>query len=289
MTGIIIKNISNDYTINANGKLYTCKPRGKFRIKNITPLVGDIVTFDEKNNYILDIQPRKNELIRPSIANVDIAVIVTSVKEPNFDTNLLDKNLTIISYNNITPIIYFTKLDLLNKSETDEIYEYIKYYQKIGYQVATNPDELLKLIKKKTVVFTGQSGAGKSTLLNKINPDLELKTDQISMALGRGKHTTRHTEFFVTNDALIADTPGFSKLDFHDMSPIDIRDNMKEMFDNLEHCKYADCMHIKEDGCHVIKLVEKNEIILSRYNNYRNFINRWFYDKNININSIIQK
>ncbi len=278
MRGRIIKNISNDYTINNNGKLYTCKPRGKFRLNNQIPLVGDIVEFDEINNYILKIEPRNNELIRPSIANVDIAVIVTSVKNPNFDTNLLDKSLTIISYNNITPVIYFTKLDLLTKEELKDIDEYIEYYKKIGYYVAKTKEELMAIIKDKTVVFTGQSGAGKSTLLNKINPELALKTDEISLALGRGKHTTRHTELYHINNTYIADTPGFSKLDFIGMNSIDIRDNMKEMFDNLDNCKYDDCMHVNEDGCYIKKLVEKKEILESRYNNYRNFINRWLYD-----------
>lgn len=272
MRGTIIKNISNDYTINANNELYICKPRGKFRLNNITPLVGDNVIFDEKDNYILDILPRKNELIRPSIANIDIAVIVTSVKNPKLDTYLLDKTLTIISFNNITPIIYFTKLDLLNEEETNEINKYTTYYQKIGYIVSTDPVDLIKKIENKTIVFTGQSGAGKSTLLNKIAPHLELHTNEISKALGRGKHTTRHTELYNINNTLIADTPGFSKIDFHGMSSIDIRDNMKEMFDNLEKCKYDDCMHIKEDGCRVIEMVKNSEILESRYNNYKNFI-----------------
>lgn len=274
MTGIITKNISNDYTINCNGLEYICKPRGKFRINNQTPLVGDIVTIDKENKYILEIQKRKNELIRPSVANVDIAVIVTSVKKPEFDSNLLDKQLTIISYNNIIPVIYFTKLDLLNENELKEINKIINYYQHIGYIVSTNPVDLLKIIQKKIVVLTGQSGAGKSTLLNNIDPSLELKTNEISIALGRGKHTTRHTELFSTHNTYIVDTPGFSKLDFHNMTNIDIRDNMKEMFDNLEYCKYSDCMHLKEDGCHVHKLVENKEILESRYNNYKNFINR---------------
>lgn len=274
MTGKIIKNISNDYTIEANEKTYICKPRGKFRINNKVPLVGDIVSFDEKNNYILDIFPRKNELIRPSIANVDIAIIVTSVKNPNFDTILLDKTLTIISYNNITPIIYFSKLDLLNPQEIEEITKYINYYQNIGYQISTNPNDLLKKIKGKNVVLTGQSGAGKSTLLNKIAPTLKLQTNEISLALGRGKHTTRHTEFYKINDSYIADTPGFSKIDLINMSNIDIRDNMKEMFDNLPQCKYQDCMHIHEDNCHVIEMVKNKEILESRYRNYRKFIER---------------
>ena len=274
MKGIIVKNISNDYVVNSNGNLYTCKPRGKFRINNITPLVGDKVIFDEKNNYILEIEPRVNELIRPSIANVDIAVIVTSVKSPNFDTYLLDKTLTIISYNNIIPIIYFSKLDLLNEYEYEQISKYIKYYQDIGYKIATTPEDLLKLIKHKTIVLTGQSGAGKSTLLNKINPKLQLKTDNISKALGRGKHTTRHTELYNIDNTFIADTPGFSKIDFHNMRAIDIRDNMKEMFDNCSHCKYTDCMHIEEDECYIKELMKNNQILKSRYNNYRLFINR---------------
>ena len=278
MKGIIIKNISNDYTLNCNKTNYVCKPRGKFRLNNLTPLVGDIVTFDEKNNYIIDIQKRKNELIRPSVANIDIAVIVTSVKDPDFDSNLLDKQLTIISYNNIKPIIYFTKLDLLDNKQLEEINQIISYYQKIGYTVSTNPVDLLKLIKNKIVVLTGQSGAGKSTLLNTIDPSLELKTNEISYSLGRGKHTTRHTELYETNNTYIVDTPGFSKIDFHDMTNNDIRDNMKEMFDNLHKCKYSDCMHIKEDGCYIKFLVEKKEILESRYNNYKSFINRWYYD-----------
>lgn len=274
MTGRIIKNISNDYTIESNGKLYICKPRGKFRLDDKTPLVGDIVSFDELNNYIIDILPRKNELIRPSIANIDMAIIVTSVKNPDFDTVALDKTLTITSYNNITPIIYFTKLDLLNDDEYQQIKKYIDYYQHIGYLISTTPDDLLKKINGLTVVLTGQSGAGKSTLLNKINPSLKLKTAEISMALGRGKHTTRHTELFETAGSYIADTPGFSKIDLVGMSNIDIRDNMKEMFDNLQYCKYHDCMHLSEDGCHVIELVRNKEILASRYNNYKNFIKR---------------
>ena len=275
MNGIIIKNISNDYTVKCNNEEYICKPRGLFRINNQMPLVGDEVTIDKENNYILEIKKRKNQLIRPSVANVDIAVIVTSVKEPEFDPNLLDKQLTIISFNNITPIIYFNKLDLLNEKETIKINKIINYYKHIGYLTVTNKEELLRLIENKIVVLTGQSGAGKSTLLNKIEPTLKLKTNEISKALGRGKHTTRHTELFKINNSYIVDTPGFSKIDFHDMTNLDIRDNMKEMFDNLDKCKYADCMHIKEDGCYIKKQVENKEILESRYNNYKNFINRW--------------
>lgn len=274
MEGIIIKNESNNYTVRTKKGINTCKPRGKFRLDKITPLVGDIVDIDDINNYLLEIKPRKNCLIRPQIANVDIAIIVTSVKEPNFDSNLLDKLLTIISYNSITPVICLTKMDLLNNDEEKKIKEIINYYKNIGYKVITNNDikELKEIIKDKTIVFAGQSGAGKSSLLNKLDKRLSLETNEISKALGRGKHTTRCVTLYNIDTALVADTPGFSSVDFRGMTKLDIRDNMKEMFDNLEYCKYRDCMHIKEDDCKVKEMVKKGQILLSRYNNYKSFI-----------------
>lgn len=274
MEGKIVKNESNNYTVRTNKGSFICKPRGKFRIEKITPLVGDIVTIDEDNNYILDIKERKNSLIRPQIANVDIAIIVTSVKEPNFDSNLLDKLLTIISYNNIEPVICLTKLDLLNSDEKKEISSIMNYYENIGYKVTDNNNlsEIMKIIEGKIIVFAGQSGAGKSSLLNKLDKTLSLETNEISKALGRGKHTTRCTTLYDINGALIADTPGFSSVDFLGMTKQDIRDNMKEMFDNLQYCKYRDCMHIKEDDCFVKRLLEKRKILPSRYENYKKFI-----------------
>lgn len=276
MEGIIVKNISNDYVVLCKNGEYTCKPRGKFRNDKITPLVGDTVVIDPDNKYILDIKPRKNMLIRPSVANIDQALIVTSVKEPDFSTNLLDKLLVVITYNNIEPIICLTKLDLLNDSELKEIKKYIEYYESIGYKVILNTDKkkLKDILKNKLTVITGQSGAGKSTLLNTLDKNLELKTNEISKALGRGKHTTRHVELYHIYDGLVVDTPGFSAIDLSDIPNIGIRDNMKEMYDNLDDCKYRDCMHIKEDGCAVKKKVETGEILQSRYNNYKSFIER---------------
>ncbi len=274
MEGIIIKNESNNYTVKTSKGINICKPRGKFRIDKITPLVGDTVIIDDLNNYLLEIKERKNSLIRPQIANVDVALIVTSVKEPNFDSKLLDKLLTITSFNNIKPLICLTKIDLLNKEEKNKIKDIMEYYKHIGYDVITNEDikELKKLLKNKITVLAGQSGAGKSTLLNKLDKSLSLETNEISKALGRGKHTTRCVTLYNVDGALVADTPGFSAVDFHDMTKLDIRDNMKEMFDNLDKCKYRDCMHLKEDGCYVRKMVGEHKILESRYNNYKSFI-----------------
>ena len=276
MQGQIIKNVSNDYTVLSNEQKYTCKARGKFRKLNLTPLVGDQVVFDEKNNYILEILPRKNSLIRPPVSNIDQVIIVTSVKKPNFDTNLLDKMLSIVEFNNIKPIICLTKLDLLEKSELDEINQYINYYKKIGYNVVINTelDKIKDLIRDKINVFTGQSGAGKSTLLNKLDSSLNLKTDEISLALNRGKHTTRHTELINVCNSWIADTPGFSALEFIGMENSDIRDNFIEFNEYKELCKYKDCMHNLEDVCEIKNKVNDNTILKSRYENYLKFIRR---------------
>ena len=275
MEGRIIKNISNDYVVKVDNKLYTCKPRGKFRISNLTPLVGDIVEIDNNNNYIIDIKKRKNSLIRPSVSNIDKAIIVTSVK-PKLDTNLLDKLLVLTMYNNIEPVICFTKLDLLNLEELKEINSIINYYESVGYVTVKNTeiDKIKSILKNNLSVFVGQSGAGKSSLLNKLDSKLELKTNEISKALGRGKHTTRHVELFEVCEGLVVDTPGFSSLDLSSLSNMDIRDNMKEMFDNLDKCKYRDCMHYKEDGCYVKSLVNNNVILKSRYDNYISFLRK---------------
>lgn len=269
MQGKIIKLISNDYSV-LSDKIYICKSRGKFRNQHITPLVGDNVVFDEINNYILEINNRKNELVRPPVSNVDNAYIITNVK-PSFDNNLLDKLLCIIEYNNINPIIVFTKLDLLNEIELKEINEYIAYYKQIGYQVFINTEinKIKETFKDKISVFTGQSGAGKSTLLNNINKELNIKTDEISKALGRGKHTTRHVELIEMCGGFVADTPGFSSLDFNGMENIDIRDNFIEFNEYKDLCEYRDCMHLDEVNCGI---KNNDKILNSRYENYLNFL-----------------
>ncbi len=270
LEGKIIKLISNDYTV-LSDKLYVCKCRGKFRNERITPLVGDNVLFDPENNYILEIKERKNELVRPPVSNIDQAYIVTNVK-PTFNSNLLDKLLCIIEFNNIKPIIIFTKIDLLSEEEKEEINEVINYYKSIGYDVYINTevDKIKASMKNKISVLSGQSGAGKSTLLNKIDKDLNLKTDEISIALGRGKHTTRHVELISVCGGWVADTPGFSSLDFAGMDNTDIRDNFIEFNEYKDNCRYRDCMHLNEEDCNV---KNNQKILKSRYANYVSFIN----------------
>lgn len=276
MIGKIVKNISNDYTVLIEDTKYVCKPRGKFRKDKIVPLVGDNVKIDIKNNYILDILPRKNALTRPAVANIDQVVILVSTKNPNFDTNLLDKLLVVIEYNNITPIICISKTDLLSDKELEEIEEYKKYYETIGYRVFYNYEvsEIKKIFKDKITAFTGQSGSGKSTLLNKIDVNLNLKTDEISLSLGRGKHTTRHTELIPLEGGLVADTPGFSALDINALSNDDIRDNFIEFNKYRDECEYRDCSHILESKCMIKEKVTTKEILESRYNNYLKFIKK---------------
>ena len=274
MEGIIIKIISNDCTVFASGISYVCKPRGIFRKHNIVPLVGDKVLFYEKDQIITEILPRKNELIRPKIANVDCAFIIVSVKKPDLDLNLLDKLLVTIEYNNIVPVICLTKLDLLDNKEN--ILKIRKYYEKIGYLVFENTklEEIRKYFNNKTIVFTGQSGAGKSTLLNMLSENLNIKTNEISLALGRGKHTTRHVELISMFGGNVADTPGFSSLDFHDMTNLDIRDNFIDFNLYRDMCKYKDCMHDKDDNCIIKEKVLSGDILKSRYENYLKFISR---------------
>ena len=273
MEGQIIKILSNLYTVNSNGKNYLCHVRGRFRNDKITPTVGDYVKFDEKNNCIMEILPRKNTLQRPLVSNIDRCIIVTSCKKPDFSSNLLDKLIVVLEYNNIEPIICFTKLDLLSDDELKEINNIRDYYKKIGYIVLDNQniEEIKKVLINNTVALTGQTGAGKSSLINRLDPNLKLETGEISLALGRGKHTTRHVELIELFGGKILDTPGFSSIDLNNLTKEDIKNGFIEF--SRFNCLYSDCMHIKESECKVIEAVNNGEILESRYENYKKFIN----------------
>ncbi len=273
MQGQIIKIISDLHIVKSNNETYPCKPRGIFRKEHITPLVGDYVLFHKEKKIIEKVLPRRNEFQRPKVSNVDQAFIVTSLIHPDFSLNLLDKLLVLMEIHKVEPIITITKEDLVDKEELIKINEVLDYYKKIGYKVISNKDldSIKKLISNKTSIFIGQTGAGKSTLLNKLNPGgWNLETGEVSLALGRGKHTTRVVELFDFLEGKVVDTPGFSALDFYKDSKEKIRDAFIEF--KKYPCPFKDCSHTKEKECFVKEQVLANNIMKSRYENYLNFI-----------------
>ncbi|WP_106497668.1 ribosome small subunit-dependent GTPase A [Lentibacillus sp. Marseille-P4043] len=279
--GRIIKALSGFYYVQSEGKVYQCRGRGVFRNKNITPLVGDFVSFDKSNpdeGYIQEIKSRENQLIRPPIANIDQAIIVSSAIMPDFNPLLLDRFLVLIESKRIEPVIFITKMDAIADEEKERIESYQKHYQQIGYSVellsAKQPEGLANLIDyfaKQVTVIAGQSGVGKSSLLNALKPSLLLKTADISKSLGRGKHTTRHVELVEVNGGLVADTPGFSSLDFNEVDLDMLADCFPEIREREENCKFRGCKHYKEPKCAVKQAVETGDIPLFRYEHYVNF------------------
>lgn len=272
MQGQIIKIVSDLHFVSFEDQIYPCKCRGIFRKEHITPLVGDYVLFSKDKKLIEKIYPRKNEFKRPKVSNIDQAFLITSLVNPNFSLNLLDKLITLMELHKVEPIICITKEDLATHKDLTIINEQLNYYRNIGYKVVSNQDldTIKELISNKTSVFTGQTGAGKSTLLNKLNPDWNLETGEISLALGRGRHTTRVVEMFSLFGGKVMDTPGFSALDFLGYTKEEIRDSFVEF--KKYPCPFKDCMHTKEKECLVKQAVLDNNILETRYTNYLNFI-----------------
>ena len=272
MKGQIVKISSDLHFVNFEGVVFPCKCRGIFRKEHIIPVVGDYVLFSKEKKLIEEILPRKNIFQRPKVSNIDRAFLITSLKLPDFSLNLLDKFLVLMEMNNVEPIICITKGDLLTEDELIKINEVLDYYRSIGYTVVFNTeyDKIKELLKDKTSVFTGQTGAGKSTLLNKLNPDWNLETGEVSLALGRGKHTTRVVELFDFCNGKVMDTPGFSSLEFKNYTKEAIRDAFVEFLDYP--CPFKDCNHTKEEECEVKKEVLNKHILESRYLNYLSFI-----------------
>lgn len=269
--GKIIKALSGFYYVLDGDQVIQCRGRGVFRKNKVTPLVGDDVVYqadNDKEGYILEIKDRFNELVRPPISNVDQAVLVFSAKEPTFSTSLLDRFLVLVEAGDIRPIICITKMDLVDDDALKEqIHQYAEDYRNIGYSVYLTSmksgrgiEDIIPHFQDKITVFAGQSGVGKSSLLNAISPDLELKTAGISAHLGRGKHTTRHVELIDINGGLVADTPGFSSLEFAGIEAEDLGQTFLEIGEKSAECKFRGCLHIKEPNCAVKRAVENGEI-----------------------------
>lgn len=274
MNGQIIKIMSDLHFVSYHNEIYACKCRGIFRKEKILPLVGDYVEFDIEKKLITKILPRRNSFQRPSVANIDQAILVISLKTPDFSLNLLDKFISLMEINDVDVVICITKSDLVSEIELERIKDILSYYEDLSYTVIYNTEiaRLKELLKGKTSVFTGQTGAGKSTLLNKLDSTLKLQTGEVSKALGRGKHTTRVVELFELFGGKVLDTPGFSSLELTNYGVDKIRDSFIEF--KRYPCIYKDCLHKNEKECLVKKAVDDNNIMKSRYDNYLKFIER---------------
>ncbi len=272
-TGRIIKALAGFYYVEFNGALYQTRARGLFRKTEESPIVGDFVDFqieNETDGYITNIHARKNELKRPTVANIDQVVITMSLKSPEFSFYLLDRFLAYVEAYDIEPVIVVTKLDLLeDKSLIDTILDtYGELYPLYFTDHKEINAELLDIFEDKVTVLSGQSGVGKSSLLNTLLPELALKTDDISKSLNRGKHTTRHVELVEIGGGLIADTPGFSTIEFSDIDKYNIKYCFKEFNDFQNDCKFRECMHITEPKCSVRAALESGQIKQTRYDSY---------------------
>ncbi|WP_163530483.1 ribosome small subunit-dependent GTPase A [Halobacillus ihumii] len=281
-TGKIIKALSGFYYVLHNGTVYQCRGRGVFRKRKITPLVGDLVEFKAETieeGYILSIEKRQNELVRPPISNIDQALIVTSAIHPDFNSLLLDRFLVLIEAKRIEPLIVISKLDQVAADVLQQMENYKNLYEEVGYRVILSSvtdsqsiDQLQSHLADRTTVIAGQSGVGKSSLLNSIDPRLAIDTDEISESLGRGKHTTRHVELYEISGGLVADTPGFSSLEFGGLELDQLSECFPEFVAVQDECKFRGCLHNKEPKCAVKAGVENGTIAKQRYDHYLQFV-----------------
>lgn len=273
-TGRVIKVISNRYEVlDLSGRRNLCVAMGKLR-KGMSPVVGDMVEFERFADQIgiQRILPRHNELRRPAVANVDQAVIIMSCKDPDFSSALVDRLIFLICYAGIKPVLCVTKADLI--FDDDPVYEQIEDYRKSGYDVYISgknfeQEEVKAIFADKISVLTGQSGAGKSSLINRLEPSFTLQTQEISKALGRGKHTTRHCELHPVCGGWIADTPGFSSLDFSGMDVSRLAESIPDFKEYLGMCRFRNCIHINEPDCAIQEGVRMKFISASRYAHYK--------------------
>lgn len=275
MTGILIKAISGFYYVNSDDEVYECKARGNFRKTGISPVVGDSVEFlrtDNTHGVIEKINERKNCLTRPLVANIDKLFIVSAYSTPSPDTLMIDRLTALAIYNNIEPIIVF------NKADMGDFEAFYNIYKKSGFKtfvVSAKENQglepLLSEIGGCVCAFAGNSGVGKSSILNAICPNLQLKTGEVSEKLGRGRHTTRHTELFSAQNGFVVDTPGFATIDNNE-NLYDFKNSLAHCFPDfceyISDCKFTSCMHINEKGCNLIDAVGQGKVQKSRHESY---------------------
>ncbi|RIX49924.1 ribosome small subunit-dependent GTPase A [Paenibacillus nanensis] len=288
-TGMIVKALSGYYYVKAeNGEeVVQCRARGVFKKRGESPLVGDKVHYSITENgegTVTELFPRSTELIRPPVANVDLAILVFSVTEPSLNLQLLDKFLVHIEHAGIPAVLCLSKQDLEKEGGfTEEAAEAAasvnRIYRALGYEVfgtssrkGAGIHELKERLQGHLAVFAGQSGVGKSSLLNALVPGLTLETNEISNRLGRGKHTTRHVELIDIGGGYVADTPGFSQLDFGELGIEDLSYCFVELRKLSPDCKFRGCTHVHEPGCAVLAALESGDIEKSRYDHYVQFL-----------------
>ena len=279
MQGKIIKGIAGFYYVNVvESGVYECKAKGVFRKEKIKPLVGDnvrIEILDEENKTgnIVEIFPRKNELIRPAVANIDQALVVFAVTKPTPHFNLLDRFLVMMERKEIPVVLCFNKKDI---ATSPEIAELEAIYEKCGYPIVftsaleqENIEEIRRLLLKKTTAIAGPSGVGKSYLINLLQNQVQMETGTISRKIERGKHTTRHSELIAVDaDSYIMDTPGFSSLYVNDFEKEELKYYFREFASYEGQCRFQGCDHVHEPGCAVKEALEEGKIHPIRYKNY---------------------
>ncbi|MBO4339059.1 MAG: ribosome small subunit-dependent GTPase A [Clostridia bacterium] len=278
--GLILKGIGGFYYVETAIGIFECKARGIFRKHRITPLAGDkvVISVNEKTeNTIDEIGERKNFLLRPPVANIDVLAIVVATVNPKPSTLIIDKLTAIAFHKDIEPVLIITKTDLGSSDELTEIYNSVGIKTVCVSSVnGEGIDDVKSLVSGKICVFTGNSAVGKSTLLNALDGSLSLKTGEYSQKLGRGRHTTREVELFPFCGGYLADTPGFSSLDF-EKSDLILKDELPFCFPEFEkhlgNCKFTSCTHTCEKGCKIVEAVSNGEIPVSRHNSYVSFYN----------------